>query len=487
MLDVEPSVQSVSRVVERRLLPLFLAGEVLMQIDRSNISFAATTLEAKLGLTSELFGLAAGIFFVGYALFEVPSNLMLQRVAPNRWLGGMLIGWALVTTSQAFAPNAGFLVFIRFVLGVFEGGFLPGVIFLVALWLPRDSRTRASAVVNSAAPLGAIIGGPFAGWLLQNRLGNLAGWQTLFLVEGLLTLAYGVVFIALVPRGPQQARWLSGPGRDVFLRALAADEAPEAGRYRSSRSFMAAITSRPVWIYAVAYLLLAAGFYGIQFWLPQILKTGFPNVSSLETGVLSAVPFVCALAVIATVGRTSQRTGDGRWHLVALGLLAAVTLVLSVAFRSPVFDFVTLCVAVSCALAYIPVFWASPMTMLPAVAAAGGIAVINSIGNVGGFVGPYIAGLLKGHGGSFGPAIAFFALALAASGVVPLIARSRFWEAGRFAPAAGGDGSLLASLPAGTRVPEQAAQPLDGAGDAQRPRAADLSVPDSRTQQEGAQ
>lgn len=421
MSSPDPLVERTFTLVARRLIPLFVFGLVLMQIDRSNISFAALQLSEAHGLTAELFGLAAGIFFVGYALFEVPSNLLLQRVAVNRWLGALLLLWGSVTALQAFAPHVAFLIGVRFVLGALEGGFLPGVIYVLTLWLPAAKRSRASALVTLAAPIGAIIGGPLAGSLLEISVGGLAGWQSLFLIEGAATVVYGLVFMAVVPRGPEVARWLPEPNRKALIKVLAAERATHVVGHHNARSFVEALKSPTVWIYAMAYMIMAIGFYGILFWLPQIIQNGFPGLTPSQNGFLSATPFVCAALTLVLVGYTSDRTGDRRWHLALFGVVAASGLLLSTVFPSPVVAFIALCVAVSCALGYTGVFWSSPMTILSAAAVAGGVAVINSIGNLGGFLGPYIAGLLTGSTHDFGAAVTFFAGALVIAGVVPLV------------------------------------------------------------------
>ena len=204
------------RLVARKLLPMFIIGQMLLQIDRSNISFAALQMNHALGVTSEVFGLAAGIFFIGYALFEVPSNLILQRIATPKWLGALLLCWGSLTLLQAFSPNATVLVMLRFLLGVFEGGFIPGMLFVLTLWLPAAQRGRAVAITTLAVPVAAIIGGPFAGSLLQLRAAGLAGWQWLFLVEGAATAVFALVWMRIIPRGPEQARWLPPANRKAL-------------------------------------------------------------------------------------------------------------------------------------------------------------------------------------------------------------------------------------------------------------------------------
>jgi MFS transporter, ACS family, tartrate transporter len=421
-----PPTDRAYRLIAARMLPLFLFGLLLMQIDRTNISFAALEMNRALGVTAEAFGLASGIFFVGYALFEVPSNLILERVSADKWLGGLLIIWGLVGALQAFAANAAGLVVLRFLLGVAEGGFLPGILFLLTKWLPATHRGRALGIIMLAPAVSAIIGGPIAGALLQVEAAGLVGWHWLFIIEGGITVLYGIAFMVFVPRGPEAARWLSESDRTALVQTLAAERAGQEIETGHVHRFMTALRTGALWTYAGAYFMLSVGIYGITFWLPQILKSGFPGASSLQTGFLSAIPWACAVIVLIAVVRMSDRTGDRRWHLALFGVISALGLVLSILFGQPIIGFVALCVALSCATGYLAVFWASPMTVLSASALAGGIALINSIGNLGGFAGPYIAGVLAGSTHNFVAVIGFFAAALLLAGVIPFLVPKLF-------------------------------------------------------------
>lgn len=426
MTTPHPLAERTYRLVAVKLLPMFLIGQFLLQLDRTNISFAALQMNQALGVTSEVFGLAAGIFFIGYALFEVPSNLLLQRIAANKWIGALLFCWGLLTLLLAFSPNATFVVVLRFLLGVFEGGFVPGMLLVLTRWLPTAQRGRAVALTTLAVPLAAIIGGPLAGSLLQLKLAGLSGWHWMFLVEGTATVVFALVWIRIIPRGPEQARWLPLHDRRALAEILEAERAVHAAENDSARSFVGALRSRPVWVYVASYLALSIGYYGIFFWLPQILKSVFTGLTSFEDGLVSAVPYVCGAIALVIVGSTSDHTGDRRRHLALFGFVSAFGLLLSVVVGNPIVAFAALCIAVSCGIGYLAVFWSSPMTVLSAAAVAGGIAVINSIGNLGGFLGPYVAGLLTGPSNDFNRAIAFFAAALVVAGAIPLIFRKQF-------------------------------------------------------------
>lgn len=414
------------RTISRRLLPLFLIGQLLMNIDRSTISYAALQLNETLGVTAEIFGLAAGIFFVGYALFEVPSNLALQRVGATKWIGAIVFAWGTVTALQAFVPNSETLVVLRFLMGVFEGGFTPGVIFTITLWLPSAQRGRALALTLLAVPIAGMIGGPLAGLVLGVTWLDLHGWQWLFIAAGVATMAFALIWLRLVPPGPQQARWMPEPERAALTESLELERKAQKLDPHGSLNFFQALKTWPVWVYSLAYFTICAGYFGIFFWLPQIIQKGFAGISSLENGLLAALPFVLAMVTMTVLGRSQDRTGDRRWHLAALGVVAGLALGLSLLASSQVIAFAALCVAVASALTYIVLFWASPMSVLAATAAAGGIALINSIGNLGGFAGPYIVGVLAGEAHEFTRATAFFAGMLLIAGAVPITFKSLF-------------------------------------------------------------
>ncbi|MET0451857.1 MAG: MFS transporter [Mycobacterium sp.] len=422
----EPYADSAFRIISRRLLPLFLIGQLLMNIDRSSISYAALQINETLGITAEMFGLAAGIFFIGYAIFEVPSNLALQRVGATKWIGTLVFGWGIVTALQAFVPNGEVLVALRFLMGAFEGGFTPGVIFTITLWLPSAQRGRALALTLLAVPLAGMIGGPLAGLVMGLQWLGLDGWQWLFLLAGGVTALFAIAWFRLVPAGPEDAAWLPAAERAALARSLDREQQAQALDPHGSKSFGHALRTWPVWVYSLTYFSICVGYFGTFFWLPQIIKKGFASVSPLENGLLAAIPFVIAMVTMTVLGRSQDRTGDRRWHLASLGVVAGLALTLSLLVSSHAVAFGALCVAIACALTFIALFWASPMSVLTATAAAGGIALINCVGNLGGFVGPYAAGILAGEEHEFARATVFFAVALLIAGIIPIAFKGLF-------------------------------------------------------------
>ncbi|KAA0086991.1 MFS transporter [Mycolicibacterium sp. P9-64] len=429
MTSVHPTSEyadSAFRIISRRLLPLFLIGQLLMNIDRSSISYAALQINETLGISAEMFGLAAGIFFIGYALFEVPSNLVLQRVGATKWIGILVFGWGVVTALQAFVPNGEVLIGLRFLMGAFEGGFTPGVIYTITLWLPSAQRGRALALTLLAVPLAGMIGGPIAGLLMGLQWLGLDGWQWLFLMAGGATTVFAIAWFRLVPAGPEAAGWLPAAERAALRHSLELEREAQALDPHSSKSFLHALRTWPVWVYTLTYFTICVGYFGTFFWLPQIIKKGFASVSTLENGLLAAIPFVIAMVTMTVLGRSQDRTGDRRWHLAALGIVSALALASSLLVSSHVIGFAALCIAIACALTFIALFWASPMSVLTATAAAGGIALINCMGNLGGFVGPYFAGILAGENHEFARATAFFAGSLLIAGIIPVFFKGLF-------------------------------------------------------------
>jgi MFS transporter, ACS family, tartrate transporter len=413
------------KIIARRVLPLIFIGQVLLQIDRTNLSFASLGMNQDLRIGAQVFGLAAGIFFIGYALFEVPSNLIMQRVGANRWLGAAIVTWGAMSILMAFVPNAAAFIALRFLLGIAESAYLPGVLLFLGYWLPSGQRGPAVALVVAAGPISSILGGPLAGVLMQVTSFGLSGWQWLFLFEGAAPVIFGAIWFRLLPSEPSKAAWLPPAEKQSLLETLAADRALTSDSPHRASDFLHSLRRPAVWVYSLAYFGLSVGYYGVLFWLPQMIKGGF-HVATWQNGLLSAIPFVCAVASLAVFSRTSDRSGDRRFHLLLFGVVGCIALIGSATLPSPVLGFVAICVAMVCAVCFISVFWASPMSLLAGTAAAGSIAMINSLGNLGGFLGPYLAGALRESSGSFAIPTITLSVFLLFAGAIPLVARNLF-------------------------------------------------------------
>jgi ACS family tartrate transporter-like MFS transporter len=403
-----------------RLLPFLFALYIANYLDRINVSFAALQMNQELGLAPVAFGLGSGLFFIGYIACEVPSNLILARVGARRWMARIMISWGLISSATMWAQGAHSFYALRLFLGVAEAGFFPGIIFYLMHWFPRRERARASALFLTATALAGLIAGPLSGAILSmHGIWGLSGWRWLFLLEGLPSVILGVLILFYLPDGPADARWLSRDERDS-LRGLLDREYNEVGAaYR--HSLRDGLASARVWTWGVIYFLIVVTIYGVTFFLPQIVK-GLGTFSNLKIGLLSALPYLCAAITMVLVGISSDRTSERRWHLALSAFVGAVGLVLSARAHSPTSALLALSLAAAGLWGTFGPFWSVPPEFLRGTAAASGIAVINSLGNAGGFVGPFLMGFLKEVTHSFGGGLQILAVALASAGVVVLFA-----------------------------------------------------------------
>jgi MFS transporter, ACS family, tartrate transporter len=391
---------TISRVI-RRLVPFIFICYVIAYIDRVNIGFAAADLQRDLGLSDWAYGLGAGLFFLGYFAFEIPSNLILERVGARLWIARIMIVWGLVSMGTMFITGETSFYVARVLLGLAEAGFFPGMVLYLTYWIPKTDRARAGALFMTAAPIAMIVGAPISAALLalDGWLG-LRGWQWLFLIEGLPAVLLGIVTLFYLTDRPEQAEWLA-PEERAWLSGVMSRERAQRAPHQHHGSELRNLLSGRVWVLSIAYFLNALVTYGLFLWLPTILRdaSGF---SGMRLSAITAVPFVAALIAMVLVGRHSDRTGERKWHVVGCALTAAAGLVLAAVFQSSVPLLVlsfTLCQMGQRSV--MSVFWAIPPIFLGGTAAAAGIAMINSIGNLGGAVGPTVMGLVRQTTGSY--------------------------------------------------------------------------------------
>ena len=388
------------RAVSRRLIPFLFILYVVSFLDRVNVGFAALEMNRDLGLSPAVYGFGAGIFFIGYALFEVPSNLILARVGARRWIARIMITWGLIAAAMMFVRGPLSFYALRFLLGIAEAGFFPGIIFYLAGWFPADARARAIARFMTAIPVSGMIGGPISGWLLGlgGRFG-LTGWQWLFLLEGLPAVVLGVVVLRFLPDGPAVAPWLSLEQREWLAARLAAerDRCVEQHGYSVAR----ALSSGIVWqLGLLVFLSISFGQYALGLWLPQIVR-GFSGLSNLQVGFVSAIPNLVAVIAMVIVAAHSDRTGERSLHVAACSAVAAFGFLGCAFAPSPAIAVLCLALAAAGCLSAHGPFWPLPSKFLTGAAAAGGIGLINSLANLSGFVGPYAIGLLNSASGDF--------------------------------------------------------------------------------------
>ena len=409
--------------VTRRLMPFLFLLYLLNFLDRVNVGFAALQMNRDLGFGPEVYGLGAGIFFVAYALFEVPSNLILARTGARLWIARIMISWGLVASAMMFVRSAESFYGARLLLGVAEAGFFPGIIYYLTYWYPARERARAYAAFLAAIPLSGIVGSPISGALLElDGVAGLAGWQWLFLLEGLPSVIVGFWVLRYLTDRPSAARWLT-PEESAWLeRTLEVERAQMAQPHGAG--LLQALRDPNVWHLALIYFLVVVGLYGFALWLPQLVKT-IPGLSNLEVGVISAIPYLVAAVGMVLVGARSDRTGERYLHMAISTLVGAAGFVLAAYVRSAVPLVVALSIVAFGALAPIGVFWSLPTSFLKGRAAAGGIAFINSIGALGGFVGPYAVGLVRKRTGSFEAALLTLAGVMIASVAAAVWLRAR--------------------------------------------------------------
>jgi ACS family tartrate transporter-like MFS transporter len=413
----QPERDALAKVT-RRLLPFLFLLYIVAYLDRVNVGFAQLQMRAALGFSDRVYALGAGIFFLGYFLFEVPSNLVLRRVGARLWIARIMAVWGAVAAAMALVRTPGAFYALRFVLGAAEAGFFPGVILYLTAWFPAAHRARAFGLFLTATAVGGFVGGPVSGALLalDGALG-LAGWQWVFVAEGLPAVVLGGVVLAVLDERPSEARWLLPAEREALAARLAAEEAPGDGH---ATTWLDGLRSGRVWLLAAVYFAVVLGFYGVGLWLPIIVEP-LAGGRPLRVGVLAALPYAAAIGGLVTVGRSSDRTGERRWHVALPAFLAAGALAIGAAARSPEALLAALCVAAFGIWGALGPFWALPPTFLRGYGAAAGIALVNSVGNLGGFFGPTIMGFLRERTGGFGPGLGALAAALAAAGGLVLL------------------------------------------------------------------
>ena len=391
--------QRVIRRISRRLLPFMFILYVIAYLDRVNVGFAALQMNADLNFSAAVYGLGSGIFFIGYFLFEIPSNLILDRIGARIWIARIMITWGLVASATAFIQGPKSFYLIRFLLGLAEAGFFPGMILYLTYWFPEKYRARTVALFMTATAVSGLISGPVSGILLtMHGIGGLSGWQWLFILEGLPAVVLGIVVFFCMTDRPEKARWLSEEEKN-WLTTCLQSEKYKRERY-GIKSFLRTMGSGRVWLLCLIYFALVIGLYGVGLWMPLIIKE-VSGLSDFMVGMVSALPYLLAAIGMTLIGMHSDRTGERRIHTAASIFIAAVGLVLTAYADNPVLELACLSIIAVGIWGALGPFWALSTSFLSGTAASGGIALINSIGNLGGFVGPYLVGVIKDFTGAF--------------------------------------------------------------------------------------
>jgi MFS transporter, ACS family, tartrate transporter len=411
-----PPTATVSRLMWR-LMPFLFLLYVVAYIDRINVSFAVLQMREQLGLSERAIGRAGGMFFIGYFFFQLPSNLVLERFGVRRWISALMVMWGVISCLMIFIRGPVSFYVMRFLLGAAEAGFFPGMILYMKRWFPSAARARAVAWFMTANPLAGVIGSPISGALLGLRGAGLAGWQWMFVMEGLPAILLGAVVFWTLADTPEEATWLSAADKAWLMRELAGEK--ESDRL-GTQNFWKAAVSPKIWLLSIVYFGVPTTMYGVTLWLPSVIRT-LSTLNYFWTGVVAVIPFLVTTVMMVLVGMGSDRTGERRWHTALSAFSAAVGLVLAAYTKSPVLAIAGLGIGMAGAESMVGPFWALATSMMGGLSAAAAIAVINSLGNLGGYFGPDIIGLFRAANGGFSGGLLTIAATVALSGVFALI------------------------------------------------------------------
>ena len=404
-----------------RLLPFLLLLYIISWLDRVNVGFAKLQMNGDLGLSDTAYGLGAGIFFIGYGLREIPSNLLLVRFGARIWIARIMITWGIISSAMMFVQGPWSFYVLRFLLGVAEAGFLPGIIYYLSQWFPREYRAKAVSWFMIGIPLSIVFGGPLSGWLLgfDGHLG-LRGWQWMFLLEGLPAVLLGFVVLGFLTEQPADAKWLAPEQREWLAQRIASEHTEAHARH--GVGLRQALLHPTVWLLALIMFCCQTGSYGLTLWVPTIVKS-LSGFSDLQVGFFSAIPYIAAAIGMVLIGRSSDMSGERFLHIAIPSIVGAAGFVATGLITAPAAAMIALSVAAVGDYGTRGPFWALPGKFLVGSAAAGAIALINSMGAFGGFVGPYAVGVLKDATGSFTSPLFLLAGILLAGAVLTMVLR----------------------------------------------------------------
>jgi ACS family tartrate transporter-like MFS transporter len=403
-----------------RLIPFMSLMYVVSFLDRVNISFAALTMNRDLGFSPQAYGFGAGIFFWGYFLFEVPSNLMLQKVGARLWMCRICVTWGLLSMLTAFVKDPVSFSVVRFLLGAAEAGLYPGMVLYMTYWFPASTRARFIALFLAGVPLSVVIGGPISGWLLGVGGHGLHGWQWMLILEGIPSLVCGVATLWLLPDGPAKAKWLSQEEKNI-IQARLADE-PRGALHGLKEMLL----DKRIWILMIPDFSIVFALYGLNFWLPQMIKAmGYTNI---ETGFVVALPYLLAMGAMVALGASSDKSGERAGHVAFGAFMGAAGMAGAVLLSGHLAVIAALCLATCGIYAALAVFWTLPSSLLRGGAAAAGLALLNSFSNLGGSFGPTVMGWLKQQTGNYAAGTLVLAAMLVLGGVSVIVIGRAFFS-----------------------------------------------------------
>ncbi|AWI60161.1 MFS transporter [Sinorhizobium fredii] len=393
-----------------RIIPFLMLCYVVAYLDRVNVGFAKLQMSSELGLSEAAYGIGAGIFFIGYFLFEVPSNIILNKVGARVWIARIMITWGVISAAFMITTSETVFYILRFLLGVAEAGFFPGIILYLTTWYPAHRRAKIITTFMSAIPISSIFGNPLSGLLMDSFHGThgLSGWQWMFLIEAIPAIIFGIATFFYLDDTIGHAKWLTKEEKKVLTANI---EAENRTKSSSPHSIKGTLTDRRVWLMCLIYFCFVLGQYGLNFWMPTLVKaTGVTG--NLNIGLISAIPYICTFVAMLALGRSSDRFRERRWHLVVPAVVAAGGFIAATMATSTSLAIVCLSLAAAGAISCAPLFWSLPTAFLAGTGAAAGIAWINSVGNLAGFLGPFLVGYLKDFTGSNSAGMYLLATAL---------------------------------------------------------------------------
>jgi sugar phosphate permease len=412
----------VYRKLNRRLLPFLSCLYIIAYIDRVNIGFAKLTMSEQLGFSDSIYGLGAGIFFIGYFLFEIPSNLILHRVGAKIWIARIMVVWGLLAAAMVFVSTPMQFYILRFLLGVGEAGFFPGIILYLTYWYPAPRRAKATATFMASVALAGVIGSPLSGFIMTylDGVSTLTGWQWLFITEALPAIILGIIVALYLENGPEQAHWLTLDERKWLANQLTAES---LSKEHSGHiiCFSQALCSTQLWLLSFIYFSIVMGFYGISFWLPQIVNN-LVHQNLMLTGLLSAIPYGAAAVGMIIIGHSSDKSNERSWHIALSALAGSLGLLISALYNDTLaLALFGLSLASLGILSALSVFWSLPTAFLSGTAAAGGLALINAFGNLAGYLSPVLVAWIKTQTGNFTSALYMLASWLIVAAAIVLI------------------------------------------------------------------
>jgi D-galactonate transporter len=380
-----------------RIVPFLMLCYVVAYLDRVNVGFAKLQMARDLGFSDTVYGLGAGLFFIGYFLFEVPSNLILAKVGARAWIARIMVTWGVLSAAFVFVNSAWAFYVLRFLLGAAEAGFYPGIIYYLTTWFPARRRTRVIAVFMAAIPVSGVLGNPLSGWIMQSLSGaaGLAGWRWMFLIEAAPAILVGLAIFLFLADRPGTARWLA-PAEAALIEDEVTAEA--AAKTDGPDALADVLQDKRVWFYSLIYFTFIAGQYGLTLWMPTLVEAS--GVSGpLRIGFVSAIPYLFAVVMMVAVGHSSDSRNEWRWHIIVPAICGALGFVVAATAKDTTVAITFLSLAAGGVLTCAPLFWALPTSLLRGSAAAAGLALINSVGNLAGFASPYAIGALRDRTG----------------------------------------------------------------------------------------